>query len=1302
MILELKVCFLSPDRFVIHYDDRETEPLAFVSPLVQGDRNDMRWYLETYGAAYTSEPDDLRAEGIEAKLSLWGTALFEAIFGEESALSQYRTFEATNAENKLLTITSNQPEILSLPWELLCDGRGVPFLLRDPAIGIRKCLDRDLGEVDRQIQPKQCLRMIYLTSRPEGTDFFDPRVEAMPVLEALEREAGDVIEIEFLRPATFENLSDRLACKKNHHGKPSVDILHFDGHGSFNPSQNQGFLEFEDIGSKRHSVSAEEIGKLLKKHAVGLMVLSACQSAQVAGEDPMGSVAVQLNAAGVPAVLAMSYSILVESARRLFGAFYRNLLAGQGVGASLNAARVTLFRDRARGERQRWQKRIVLELQDWFLPALYQVGSDVSLLLPREIIDTPLSNEAVPKNQDFVGRAWELWQIERGFVWNRRRITISGFGGQGKTALAQEAGRWFIRTGLFKRSGFVSFSGFQNLETADALRYAVAVLGQELGENFLDEEAVRTYLQSTPTLIILDNLEALGDEGLTDLLAAAADWSEAGQSRVLLTTRSPRLPHAGYPTNEKAHPHYAMRLDGWKEEDAITYFQQTLQSLSNSSFQLPTRKELLTVFRKIDFHPLAIQLLAALIKNQPWRECEQALDELLKMEASNDPDRSLKASLGLSLNQLEPIFRGCLPQLGVFQGGGMEEMFLRVISLGVEVESKEINPETIWLKLRNRLSEIGLINAENVGDIDLSYLRFHPYLTPVLSNLITPETRNQFTNYYQKCYYSFAKELYFEITRDSLKARKIILKELPNFLFAVNLAIERKTVDAVDFFDKVGRFLKNFSMMKAWNELSAKVEIIVETVGSQAWFISRSNAAEILFESGDNNRAAQVFEEILKALNLGYSYERGVTFYRLTRCYLAMGYSDKAQTYCLQGLEVVEALVADDQLNRDYKLLRSGMLEVSGYFLMVSGQYGKARQAFEKALANDLELENYQNAARGNSQLGAVAIEEGNFTEALQRYKEALSIFKTLNDSHSVAQQWHQLGSVYFDTMQWQEAENAYRQSAEIKESLGNLDGAALSWKELGNIYSAWGEFKLAENWIRKAINAFEQLDNPIKIAYSLNDLAFCLHEQNQRIDEAYQSAEKALRIKLKLHPEVAQVWTTYQILAMISIQQGQIEVARAYRRQMRQSYNAFAGTQQKLQRYSEFIASMISAIQDPETKQQLEVALLDLGQNDCASMTVAIHQLLNGERDEDTLCESLSYEDSAIICTILRDLGAPSSMPAVDPLQQLLQSPAAQALIAQLAEAPEGQALLQAIQSGDEAVLQQFLALVQNESAEP
>jgi hypothetical protein len=110
----------------------------------------------------------------------------------------------------------------------------------------------------------------------------------------------------------------------------------------------------------------------------------------------------------------------------------------------------------------------------------------------------------------FFGRRKELWQIERWFAGPTRRITITGFGGQGKTALAQEAGRWLVRAGQFQAAVFVDYARIQSL---DAVAVAVSNIGAVLQESLLD---------------------------------AAVGWSAAGGSRVLCTTRRPEFGHAAY------------------------------------------------------------------------------------------------------------------------------------------------------------------------------------------------------------------------------------------------------------------------------------------------------------------------------------------------------------------------------------------------------------------------------------------------------------------------------------------------------------------------------------------------------------------------------------------------------------------------------------------------------------------------------------------------------------------------------------------------------------------------------------
>ncbi len=126
----------------------------------------------------------------------------------------------------------------------------------------------------------------------------------------------------------------------------------------------------------------------------------------------------------------------------------------------------------------------------------------------------------------FFGRSRELWQIERAFVSGTRRVSVVGFGGQGKTFLAQEAGRWLLATGMFQRVCFVDYASFQG---TDAVGLAVSTLGTVLNESLVDADAATGALGQTATLLILDNLEALTADSLRGLLDVAQVWSQAGQ-----------------------------------------------------------------------------------------------------------------------------------------------------------------------------------------------------------------------------------------------------------------------------------------------------------------------------------------------------------------------------------------------------------------------------------------------------------------------------------------------------------------------------------------------------------------------------------------------------------------------------------------------------------------------------------------------------------------------------------------------------------------------------------------------------
>ncbi|WP_417913003.1 CHAT domain-containing protein, partial [Candidatus Electronema sp. TJ] len=666
MPLELRLVFPDPTRAAVQLLDDSLEEsgfFPFANPLTGKDLEEIRWYLEDYGTRYAAEPDDERADKMREQLRAWGAKLFEAVFkANDTALGYFLRFLQAKKQGRLLTVAASHPAVLSLPWELLRPP-GESFLFAEnPRIAIRRGLPASgLGREPYRPKAKAVLRVLFIVSRPEDASFINPRTDPQAVLNALDMQEQQRAEIEFLRPATLTALEKRLRADD----LPVVDIIHFDGHGAFDrssslakredkaalppymqgllreaeergetaPAGGQGYLLFENESGGKFYAEARILGELLFRQQVGLVVLSACKSAEMGEEDAMSGVAARLVHAGIPAVLAMTHNVLVKTTEALFAEFYCSLFKGSATGAALDDARADLRRNQNRGKRLRGTdgcEEVTLELEDWFLPALYQNGADKPLLKKQKATDSlppkpePLHN--LPKQQEsgFFGRSRELWEIERAFaVENCRRYSITGFGGQGKTALALEAGRWLLRTKLFKRACFVSYAAYQG---SDPVSMAISTMSAALQESLVDAAAAEAALKRVPTLLILDNLESLADgRGLAELLDAAALWSEAGESRVLLTSRQPDFAHPSYPlAGSYAHRHWP--LQGLREDDAVAWFDELRRLPPKSRLKRPRRDVLIRLFEQVDFHPLSISLLAQQLKERAASDVGERLE----------------------------------------------------------------------------------------------------------------------------------------------------------------------------------------------------------------------------------------------------------------------------------------------------------------------------------------------------------------------------------------------------------------------------------------------------------------------------------------------------------------------------------------------------------------------------------------------------------------------------------------------------------------------------------------------------
>ncbi len=157
------------------------EPFHFVSPISFSDLEELRWYLEDYLLAPYAVYEH-RGQAVQNRLSEWGNLLFESVFRAGSP-GRDAYLQARNNDTEL-TLVSNSPEFLSLPWELLQDPtRYTPLALALAAI------NRSLSMTDSTVPVLQgeTLRVLLVIARPGGLHDIGYQLVARPLVSLARR-----------------------------------------------------------------------------------------------------------------------------------------------------------------------------------------------------------------------------------------------------------------------------------------------------------------------------------------------------------------------------------------------------------------------------------------------------------------------------------------------------------------------------------------------------------------------------------------------------------------------------------------------------------------------------------------------------------------------------------------------------------------------------------------------------------------------------------------------------------------------------------------------------------------------------------------------------------------------------------------------------------------------------------------------------------------------------------------------------------------------------------------------------------
>src|SRR5437773_7051112 len=100
-----------------------------INPLTKEERGLLTWYLEEY-CMWPFEGFLERGRQIEALLPQLGKRLYEAVFPDGEIRDKFQVWRTQSGGRCQISIISDLPGVLNLPWELLHDGHS--FLALSP------------------------------------------------------------------------------------------------------------------------------------------------------------------------------------------------------------------------------------------------------------------------------------------------------------------------------------------------------------------------------------------------------------------------------------------------------------------------------------------------------------------------------------------------------------------------------------------------------------------------------------------------------------------------------------------------------------------------------------------------------------------------------------------------------------------------------------------------------------------------------------------------------------------------------------------------------------------------------------------------------------------------------------------------------------------------------------------------------------------------------------------------------------------------------------------------------------------
>ena len=304
----------------------------------------------------------------EQQLRQMGRVLFDALFSG-AVLGTYRASVGVaqqRGESLRVVLRLTAPQLAALPWEALFDSETETYICR------REPLVRHIpAPYPEPLKVTPPLRVLGLVASPRGMPALDVSAEQERLSEALAAPIAEgLIQLEWLAQVTWGALQEKLLSDRWH-------VLHFIGHGDYDPGADQGVLALVGEGGRANLVGAEQLADLLNeaRPTPRLVVLNSCSSGEQGTQDLFSGTAAALVRSGISAVAAMQFTVSDPAAIAFATGFYTAIANGRSVDDATRSGRIAILG--APGT------------LEWVTPVLYVRGENTQLF---DVAERPLGS----------------------------------------------------------------------------------------------------------------------------------------------------------------------------------------------------------------------------------------------------------------------------------------------------------------------------------------------------------------------------------------------------------------------------------------------------------------------------------------------------------------------------------------------------------------------------------------------------------------------------------------------------------------------------------------------------------------------------------------------------------------------------------------------------------------------------------------------------------------------------------------------------------------------------------------------